>query len=211
MPLCYAQSVMERILYRYRRLALIALVCSTAGISLARPSQEPITKFRPVDFRVRRLAPSAFAELAPNIRRELERRGCTVPQVSANNQPHNVIKGEFTRKGQTDWAVLCSVNQASKILVFRNASVRNPSEFAREPDVDELQATGGDAVAYSRAISGVDRVYILSHCCPGKLLQWEHKRRRFSAMHAFGVKTIRNSKGVESILGGLLRSGDNAG
>jgi hypothetical protein len=152
---------MERILYRYRRLALIALVCSTAGISLARPSQEPITKFRPVDFRVRRLAPSAFAELPPNIRRELERRGCTVPQVSANNQPHNVIKGEFTRKGQTDWAVLCSVNQASTILVFRNASVRNPSEFAREPD--ELQATGGDAVAYSRAISGVDRAYILSH------------------------------------------------
>jgi hypothetical protein len=78
-----------------------------------------------------------------------------VPQVSANNQPHSVIKGEFTRKGQTDWAVLCSVNQVSTILVFRNASVRNPSEFAREPDVDELQATGGDAVAYSRAISGV--------------------------------------------------------
>jgi hypothetical protein len=86
-----------------------------------------------------------------------------VPQVSADKKPQNVIKGEFTRKGQTDWAVLCSVNQISTILVFRNASVRNPSELAREPDVDELQATGGDAVAYSRAISGVDRAYILSH------------------------------------------------
>ena len=55
------------------------------------------------------------------------------------------------------------MNQISTILVFRNASVRNPSELAREPDVDELQATGGDAVAYSRAISGVDRPYILNH------------------------------------------------
>jgi len=163
MPLCYAQSAMKRILYRYRRLALIALVCSTAGVSLARPSQEPITKFRPLDFRVRRLAPSAFPELPANIRRELERRGCTVPQVSADKKPQNVIKGEFTRKEQTDWAVLCSVNQVSTISVFRNASAKNPSELARKPDVDQLQVTGGDAVAYCRAICGVDRAYILSH------------------------------------------------
>jgi hypothetical protein len=163
MPLCYAQPVMERILYRYRRLTLIAIACSTAGISLARPSQEPVTKFREADLQVPRLAPSAFPELPANIRRELERRGCTVSQVAADKKPQNVIKGEFRRKGQTDWAVLCSVNQVSTILVFRNGSVRNPSELAREPDVDELQATGGDAVAYSRAISGVDRAYILSH------------------------------------------------
>ena len=154
---------MERILYRYRRLALIAIVCSTAGISLARPSQEPVTRFREADLQVTRLAPSAFPELPANIRRELERRGCTVPQVSADKKPQNVIKGEFTRKGQTDWAVLCSVNQVSTILVFRNASSKNPSELARKPDVDQLQVTGGDAVAYSRAISGVDRAYILSH------------------------------------------------
>ena len=156
---------MERILYRYRRLALIAIVCSTAGISLARPSQEPVTRFREADLQVTRLAPSAFPELPANIRRELERRGCTVPQVSADKKPQNVIKGEFTRKGQTDWAVLCSVNQVSTILVFRNASAKNPSELARKPDVDQLQVTGGDAVAYSRAISGVDRAYILSHYC----------------------------------------------
>jgi hypothetical protein len=161
MLLCYAQSAMERILYRYRRLALTAIACSTAGIP--RPSQEPVTKFREADLQVTRLAPSAFPELPANIRRELERRGCTVPQVSADKKPQNVLKGEFTRKGQTDWAVLCSVNQVSTILVFRNASAKNPSELARKPDVDQLQVTGGDAVAYSRAISGVDRAYILNH------------------------------------------------
>jgi hypothetical protein len=29
------------------------------------------------------------------------------------------------------------------------------------------------------------RAHSLTHCCPGKLLQLEHKRRRFSAMHGF--------------------------
>jgi hypothetical protein len=86
-----------------------------------------------------------------------------LPQVRADKKPQNVIKGVFTRNGQTDWAVLCSVNQVSTILVFRNASERNPSELARETDIDKLQAVAGNAIAYSRAISGVGREYILIH------------------------------------------------
>ena len=115
------------------------------------------------DFQITRLAPSAFPELPVNIRRELKRRRCTIPQVRADKKPQNVIKGEFTRKGQTDWAVLCSVNQVSAILVFRNASERNPSELERETDIDKLQAVSGDATGYSRAISSVGQEYILSH------------------------------------------------
>jgi hypothetical protein len=142
---------------------MAALVYLTAGIDLARPSQE-LVKPRETDFRVKRLAPSAFPELPANIRQELERRGCTIPQVWADKKPQNVIKGEFTRRGQTDWAVLCSVNQVSTILAFRNASERNPSELASETDIDKLQAVGGDATGYSRAISSVGQDYILSHC-----------------------------------------------
>ena len=115
------------------------------------------------DFQITRLAPSAFPELPVNIRRELERRRCTIPQVRADKKPQNVIKGEFTRKGQIDWAALCSVNRVSTILVFRNASERNPSELAREADIDKLQAVAGDVIAYSRTISRVGREYILSH------------------------------------------------
>src|SRR6266850_1103498 len=122
-----------------------------------------ITISTEADLQVTRLPPSAFPELPANIRRELERRGCTIPQVRADKKPQNVIKGVFTRKGQTDWAVLCSVNQVSTILVFRNASERNPSELARETDIDKLQAVAGNAIAYSRAISGVGREYILIH------------------------------------------------
>lgn len=153
----------EMILHHYHRVALTALVYSTAGIGLSRPSQELIRKPSETDFQVTRVAPSAFPELPANIRRELERRRCTIPQVGPDNKPQNVIKGEFTHKGQTDWAVLCSANQVSTILVFRNASERNPSELERETDIDKLQAVGGGAIAYCRAISSVSREYILSH------------------------------------------------
>jgi hypothetical protein len=156
-------DVRETILHRYCLVALTALVSLTAAIDLARPSQELIKKFNEADFQVTLLAPSAFPELPANIRRELERRGCTIPQVRADEKPQNVIEGEFTRKGQTDWAVLCSVNRVSTILVFRNASDRNPLELAREADIDKLQAVGGNAIAYSRAISRVGQEYILSH------------------------------------------------
>jgi predicted PurR-regulated permease PerM len=38
-------------------------------------------------------------------------------------------------------------------------------------------------------------VYISKHCCPGKLLQREHKRRRFSAMHGFWRENDLKLKG----------------
>ena len=144
-------------------LSLTMLVSLPSAIAPSQPSQELTGKFREADLQVTRLGPSAFPELPRNIRRELERRGCTIPQIWEERKPHNVIKGEFTHKGQIDWAVLCSLNRVSSILIFRNASEQNPSELAREADIDKLQAVGGNAIAYSRAISRVGQEYILSH------------------------------------------------
>jgi hypothetical protein len=120
-------------------------------------------KFREADLQVTRLGPSAFPELPMNIRRELERQGCTIPQVWEDRKPHNVIKGEFIRRGQIDWAVLCSLNRISSVLIFRNASEQNPSELAREADIEKLQGVGGDVIGYSRAISSVGRQFIVDH------------------------------------------------
>lgn len=100
------------------------------------------------------LAPSAFPELPQNLRRELERRGCMIPQVAEHPRPHNVIRGQFARPGQTDWAVLCSVGPVSTILVFWSGSERNPAALAAIPDADRL---------YSREIRAVGRQFILQH------------------------------------------------
>src|SRR4051812_15288168 len=68
--------------------------------------------------RVAMRSPSQFRELPPRVVKELERRHCTVPQPHPATGGTNVIRGAFARAGQADWAVMCSVNGASSILVF---------------------------------------------------------------------------------------------
>ena len=99
-----------------------------------------------------RLSPAAFPELRTNLVRELQRRGCTIPQETYSGRRNNVIKGEFAKPGQMDWAVLCSVKGVSTVLVFWNASEKNPAAIAPAEDV-----------AYSRGIGAVGRDFIMRH------------------------------------------------
>jgi hypothetical protein len=143
--------------------ALSAIIFLMAGIDYVEPSHAGPERTIEADHRVRRLPPSAFPELPKKINQELERQGRTIPQVPSDKKPHNVISGEFTGKGRTDWAVLCSLNRVSTILIFRNASEREPLEIAPQADADRLQRGGSTAIEYSRAIEPVGREYILKH------------------------------------------------
>ncbi|MBX3279280.1 MAG: hypothetical protein KF868_14855 [Acidobacteria bacterium] len=108
-----------------------------------------------------RLPPTAFSRLPGNIVQHLQRRGCTIPQTYLSSEPHNVISGEFTRRGQRDWAVLCSRNKESSILVFRRGSATSVLEVAKTPDRSFLQTiTEGGKIGFSRMIGAVDRDYI---------------------------------------------------
>ncbi len=113
---------------------------------------------------IRRLPPSSFKELPDEVRDELNRRRCTIPQSYAFKRPHNVISGEFARRGQTDWAVLCSKRGISSILVFWNGSADSVATIA--PQKDEYQIVrdfdSGKAV-FSRAIDVVGKKYIDVH------------------------------------------------
>jgi hypothetical protein len=113
------------------------------------------------DRQIARLNPAAFPALPKSLVAALQRRGCTIPQVPMIDGTHNVIKGEFSKHGQTDWAVLCSVGRVSSILVFWNGSEMSPAEIEKRNDLDALQGGGGDKIVYSRAITPVGRGYIL--------------------------------------------------
>ena len=106
---------------------------------------------------IRQLPPSAFPDLPAKLRKRLQDRSCTIPQVFGISEPHNVIRGQFTRKGQTDWAVLCSKDGKSSILVFWGKPTRCPSELALAEDNGFLQP------GYSRQIVMVDKDYIIDH------------------------------------------------
>jgi hypothetical protein len=117
------------------------------------------------DRAVLRLPPNTFAQLPAKIIADLNRRGCTVPQtflgVGPNKLgPHNVIKGEFAKPRQTDWAVLCSVNLVSSILVFWNGSGTDVSEIEKREDVQYLEGTGDNRIVYTRLITPVGAQFI---------------------------------------------------
>ncbi len=121
-------------------------------------------KWSEADAATLRLSPAIFLQLPKNIVRYLEGRGCTIPQTYLSREPHNVISGEFARRGQTDWAVLCSRGGESSILVFWRGSTKSVAEIAKAPDRDFLQTiTEGGKIGFSRMIGAVGRDYITKH------------------------------------------------
>lgn len=141
-----------------------------AALLLCAPAQVPRDleqRIRVADREITRLAPSAFPRLPENLAQDVRRRGCTIPQPFSARQPRNVIKGQFSRPGQVDWAVLCSVKGRSSILVIWNGSPTNPASIAPASDEQFVQGIGQGKFGFSRAIAGVGRSYILAHATAG--------------------------------------------
>ena len=129
---------------------------------LAAPWSTAQDKWAVADSATLRLPPAAFSRLPKNIVLYLQGRGCTVPQTYLSREPHNVISGEFARRGQTDWAVLCSRGRESSIMVFWRGSAKSVSEIAKAADNSFLQTiTEGGRVGFSRMIEPVGRDYII--------------------------------------------------
>jgi len=57
-------------------------------------------KWEVADSATVRLPPSAFSQLPEKIVRNLQGRGCTVPQTYLSGKPNNVISGELARRGK---------------------------------------------------------------------------------------------------------------
>jgi hypothetical protein len=138
------------------RLGLSLAMLATLNV----PAQK--LDFQAAERKIVRLSPRAFAVLPVSIVRELQRRGCTVPQEDYSKTPNNVTSGQFAHQGQRDWAVLCSIKGASSILVFWNGSATNPAELAPSEDINSLQSGVQDKILFSRGISTVGSDFILT-------------------------------------------------
>ena len=112
---------------------------------------------------IKRVPPSAFKELPMAIVKQLEARGCTIPQAADISEPHNVIRGEFAQSGQMDWAVLCSKEGKSSILIFWQKPTACSSELPASEDKFWLQGLGQGRIGYSRKITAVGKKYVLDH------------------------------------------------
>ena len=137
--------------------SLALLLMALAGPAAAQmpPPQEWVR----ADAATVRLRPSAIASIPSILQAELQRRGCTIPQAFTGGPPHNVIRGHF-RTGKIDWAVLCSRNRTSSILVFWSGLPTGASVLASRRDADYLQVTGPGRIGFSRMISVASPAHI---------------------------------------------------
>ncbi len=112
-----------------------------------------------------RLAPGAFGELPVPVRRELERRGCRVPQVGPafGRRVSNVVSGRLAGSGRRDWAVLCSRGDSSRVLLFWGARADSVEAWEASADTGWLQAMGKAGIQYSRYIAVADSASIVRH------------------------------------------------
>lgn len=104
-----------------------------------------------------RLNPAQFSDLPLRIRKELEQQECTIPQPYDLHSPSpaNVLQAKLAAKGQLDWAVLCSYEGTSTILVFWEGPVQCATKLHPRPDAGYLQGIGGGQKGFSREISTI--------------------------------------------------------
>jgi hypothetical protein len=89
--------------------------------------------------------------------------GCTIPQAHespARRSPNNVIRGRFYDAERESWAVLCSVQDTVRLLVFRDAADTKPETLQGGLESDWMQTTGPDSAGFSWAITVADEAKI---------------------------------------------------
>jgi hypothetical protein len=173
-------------LFRFLRLVLALLTLWQAALGQDMKARERAAE------QVLRLPPSAFPELPHTVAQDLQKRGCSMPQTNLPPKPHNVLRGEFARAGQTDWVVLCTQNKPSSslgpnllplvipigppawtstILIFFGGFTANVSEIAQGLDAYDMipieRFSNGMTVItgyeYARGIRGVGESFIMEH------------------------------------------------
>jgi hypothetical protein len=139
-------------------------ICGTAGFcheQQAKRTKTPVQK----GSAIRKLQPGDVAGLPPEFVEKLNARGCAIPQFgdvgrageaagesATEDTTTNVIHGEFARRGQEDWAVLCSKGGNSTIVIFWGKTTACPASLARLEDAHYLKRGKDKKVRYSRSI-----------------------------------------------------------
>ncbi len=132
---------------------LLLVVLMLSEIGAATTQLPPPSEWERANRQTRRLDPAQVDGVPAWLVTELKRRHCLVPQSFSTTRPHNVIRGRLNDGPVVDWAVLCSKDLLSTILVFRDGKVNAVAELAPKPDETYLQVVGPGRIGFSRAIS----------------------------------------------------------
>jgi hypothetical protein len=107
--------------------------------------------------------PESFSELPRQIKTILIKERCRIPQGTIQGKvvAINVVSGELAKKGQTDWAVLCSRDGNHYIRVFWGGVTSCPSRIDKGKMMSGKETAQG--LEFDRAIDTVDKEFIDRH------------------------------------------------
>jgi hypothetical protein len=137
---------------RVRPFRIVLLVCLAVSLLAAQLTREDWSH---ADEAIIRLKPDVFPNLPAHVRAALVQRGCSIPQPDDGGaERKNVLTGHFISTVNPDWAVLCSHQKRSSILIFPSGSSAPVNSIADKPDSDYLQVVNGSRkIGYSRVLS----------------------------------------------------------
>src|SRR5258708_29768383 len=120
-------------------------------------SSSSVAQTRAIIYRL----PESFSELPPIVARSLAKEGCRIPQATDDGKivATNVVSGEFAKKGQTDWAILCSKAGRSYIRVFWGGTAQCPSRILKGRDISAKDIAQG--FEFDRALGTADKNFII--------------------------------------------------
>ncbi len=110
------------------------------------------------DFRIEYKDIEEFQYIPENIRSYYQALGCKIPQIpdgdevwgkASDNLP---FSGDFSHSGQEDWAVLCSRDGVSAIVIKWGGEAKCENEFAFHKDEDSWEGMGGGVRWFSRHV-----------------------------------------------------------
>jgi hypothetical protein len=137
-------------MYRVIAAGGLLVVLAAAGAQAVQDDWEA------ADRAIERLAPAEVPGLPEGVRSFLEGLGCTIPVPAWSDGLTNVVRGEYRQPHQTDWAVLCSIDRVSRILVFWHGDPVHVAVLGERPDRDYLQRDESGRPVFSRSITTVE-------------------------------------------------------
>jgi len=117
-----------------------------------------------LDSQITRLRPLELSSVPAGIAQQLENRGCLIPVMTYGGASKpNVTRGRFATADQQDWAVLCSQNGRSSILIIWGGKHSCSSEFNAGADENYVQGDADKVMRFSRLINVIGPNHLRKH------------------------------------------------
>jgi hypothetical protein len=115
-----------------------------------------LAAYAPADLpTIKYASPTDFRDVPQVIVDTLLARKCVIPQSGAESPLENIVSGHFIARDRRDFAILCSVAGASRVVVINGDTGSVIALLNRQPDSTHLMAVG-DRMLFMRSLNTIE-------------------------------------------------------